>query len=55
MTAFLLNPAFSFQPESAGALAEIEFGQLQVARLGNLQINLRAGDYGYRQACALDD
>src|ERR1039458_7104918 len=46
---------FLVQPESAGALAEVELGQLQVALLGNLQINLRTVDHGYRKAGALHD
>jgi hypothetical protein len=32
----------------ARALAQVKLGQLQVARLGNLQINLRTVDYGHR-------
>ena len=43
------------QLPSAGALAQVELGQLQIARLGNLQINLRAVDYGDRKPRALDD
>jgi hypothetical protein len=41
------------QPQSEIALAQIEFGQLKIARLGNLQINLRAVDDGDRVAGAL--
>jgi len=40
---------------SAGAPAKVELGQLQVARLGNLQINLRAVHDGDRMAGAFDD
>ena len=43
------------RPESPCALAKVKLGQLQVAGLGNLQINLRAMDHGYRMAGALDD
>src|ERR1017187_8033832 len=40
--------------DSAGALTQVELGQLQVARLGNLQINLRTVHYGYWMSGALD-
>ena len=44
-----------WNPSSAGALAEVELGQLEVAGLGNLQINLRAVDDGDRMAGAFDN
>lgn len=42
-------------PCSLAAAAEIELGQLQVAGLGNLQINLRAVDDGDGMSGTLDD
>src|SRR5580658_4924482 len=50
-----LRSQFRVEPGSAGPLAEVELSQLQVARLGNLQINLRTVHHGYRMAGPLDD
>src|SRR6478672_5346792 len=45
-----------FEPVGlAGALAQKELGQLQIPRLGNLQINLRTVYDGYRKSRALDN
>ena len=41
-------------PGSAGALAEVKLGQLQIAGLRNLQINLRTVHNGYGNSGALD-
>src|SRR5450631_2088774 len=46
---------FFVEPDSAGALTQVKLGQLQVARLGNLQINLRTVYYGYRISGALQN
>ena len=36
------------------SLVEVELGQLEVAGLRNLQINLRTVDNGYGNSCAFD-
>ena len=43
----------SLDPCLPAALAQVELGQLQVARLCNLQINLRTVNHGYRISRAL--